>query len=168
MNNVILMLTPKTLRKGMKIGHLTLLYKTELKRNSVNTRICWRAQCSCGTRLTVPQNYLCRVKPKTHCGCQNKTDKTIYNQEYRIWLMMRKRCSDENHIAYKHYGGRGIKVCDAWWNWENGFTAFLKDVGARPSKGHSIDRINVDGNYEPGNVRWATAKEQAANKRPRK
>ena len=77
---------------------------------------------------------------------------------------MRVRCTDERHIAFKHYGGRGIKVCPQWLNAETGFEQFLKDMGPRPSQKLSLDRFpNNNGNYEPGNCRWATASEQRNN-----
>lgn len=74
---------------------------------------------------------------------------------------MKKRCRNKNDSAYKNYGGRGIGVCARWSIFEN----FLEDMGKRPSKKHSIDRFNNDGNYEPGNCRWATLTEQARNRR---
>lgn len=81
---------------------------------------------------------------------------------YSIWKGMHNRCTNANGKTYKHYGGRGIKVCDRW----KDLDAFAADVGPRPSLGHSIDRINNDGDYEPSNVRWATALEQVRNRRP--
>jgi hypothetical protein len=81
--------------------------------------------------------------------------------EYRSWRAMRDRCNCESHSEYKRYGARGIRVCERW----NDFTLFLADMGPKPTARHSIDRIDPDGNYEPSNCRWATAIEQARNKR---
>lgn len=71
----------------------------------------------------------------------------------------------EKAVSYKYYGARGIKVCDSWLDKEYGFLNFFRDMGKKPSKNHSIDRIDNDGNYEPNNCRWATTKEQRGNKR---
>jgi hypothetical protein len=85
-------------------------------------------------------------------------------REYKIWRGMKRRCERPNAENYARYGGRGIKVCERWQDFEN----FYADMGPRP-QGRSIDRFpNYDGNYEPGNCRWATAQEQAANRRPRR
>lgn len=81
--------------------------------------------------------------------------------EYRAWSGMRDRCNRKGNAAWRYYGGRGITVCERWQSFEN----FLQDMGLRPSRQHSIDRINTDGNYEPGNCRWATKKEQSNNSR---
>jgi hypothetical protein len=83
---------------------------------------------------------------------------------YRIHAGMKSRCYGKSDTKYKDYGGRGIKVCDRWLG-INGFNNFLKDMGDRPTSQHSIDRINNNGNYEPGNCRWATIHEQSSNKR---
>lgn len=81
--------------------------------------------------------------------------------EYKTWYSMIKRCSDKNRLDYKNYGGRGIKVCDKW---VSSFDLFFKDMGYRP-EGHSLDRIDNNGNYEPSNCRWATSKVQGRNTR---
>jgi hypothetical protein len=81
---------------------------------------------------------------------------------YTTWQGMKARCSNPRNGAFKSYGGRGIKVCERW---RNSFAAFLADMGPKPSSAHTLDRINNDGDYEPGNVRWATQAEQARNTR---
>lgn len=82
--------------------------------------------------------------------------------EYRPWWRMKGRCYDKNNNRYPLYGARGIRVCDRW---RKDFWQFLSDVGPRPSLAHSLDRIDTNGHYEPGNVRWATREEQQRNKR---
>ena len=82
--------------------------------------------------------------------------------EYVAWRHMKERCRCKKTSGFKNWGGRGIKVCDRW---ENSFEGFLEDVGRKPTSKHTLERIDNDGNYEPGNVRWATYKEQHMNKR---
>jgi len=97
--------------------------------------------------------------PKIKHGCARRGEMT---PEYSTWSLMIQRCEDPSSDRYGYYGGRGISVCPKW---RTSFAAFLEDVGPKPSPAHSLDRIDPNGNYEPGNVRWATKKEQARNRR---
>lgn len=83
--------------------------------------------------------------------------------EYQAWQNMRERCTNSGRKDYPYYGGRGIRVCEKW---DKSFSAFLAEVGRRPSPVHTIDRKETNGHYEPGNVRWATRAEQSRNRRP--
>lgn len=157
---------------GMQLGDLTIVKRVidNKKTKSPNLRKRVFVECTCGTSWTIPVYYLFRKQPEPlrHCGCKNKGLPTLRKLEYTSWYMMNVRCTDENHIAYHHYGGRGIKVCERW-SKDNpdGFKNFLEDVPPRPSKLFSLDRIDVNGMYEPGNVQWATAEDQVANQRHR-
>lgn len=119
-------------------------------------------RCDCGTEKEVALARL-RNGGTRSCGCLlgkcGGTHGKSGTAEYRTWLGIRARCSDKSD---HNYGGRVIRVCRRW---QDSFEAFLEDMGERPSDNHSIDRIDVNGNYEPGNCRWATAVEQCRNTR---
>ena len=127
----------------------------------------WLCLCRCGATTIISTRKL-RAGRKRSCGCIRKEQLVARNSshgatgtsEHTIWLLMRNRCSNPKNKRWARYGGRGIKVCPEW---QDDFSRFLADVGSRPSPLHSIDRINNDGNYEPGNVRWATKREQVRN-----
>lgn len=152
------------LTPGQLLGDLTLIKRVRSKRAGV-TR--WRVRCVCGVEQTVPQMYLIRPQyPKRNCGCKTYENANPYPTEKGIWHMMHRRCSNPTHVHYKMYGGIGISVCERWSNKsEEGFQNFISDLGPRPTKTHSLDRIDPYGNYEPSNCRWADKATQANNQK---
>ena len=149
---------------GKKFGKWTVI-KEGQKRGEKNR---WLCECECGRQsqcyvsdLTSGKSVACRSCGRASHGFSSPTigRKRVYN----IWIAMRQRCRNRNHKHFKYYGGRGIKVCQRW----DDFSNFLADMGRPPTKKHSIDRINNDGDYTPDNCRWATNAQQQANKRKR-
>lgn len=121
-------------------------------------------RCVCGKEKQVVTYNLLSGK-STSCGCaiQGQVSHGLSDtEEYQIWKAMKARCHNPNHKNYPDYGGRGIAVCRRW---KDSFPSFLEDMGKRPSPSHSIDRIDPNGDYEPGNCRWATQIEQTRNTR---
>lgn len=127
-------------------------------------------RCDCGREFMVRIDYLrngrskgCRQCSKgstTHGDCANGT----IASEYTVWHSMVSRCCRKENARFQYYGGRGIRVCDEW-RGRGGYDRFLAHVGRRPSAKHTLNRIDNDGNYEPGNVEWATRSEQNRNTR---
>ena len=149
-----------------KFGRLTVLGFVK----SVKEQHYWLVACDCGKEKLVSGANM-RSGLTQSCGCYRAElvkkaltkHGSVKNPGYFSWVNMKVRCKSQNYQGYKYYGGRGIKVCDRW----NLFSNFLLDMGKRP-KNTTLDRIDSDGNYEPGNCRWATHKQQANNKKKRK
>jgi len=129
----------------------------------------WICRCECGTERDVSVQSLLNGT-SVSCGCLRidlliqriTTHDQTDSPEWFAWQHIIQRCTNPNDPTWKNYGGRGISICPEW---RNDFSAFLAHVGKRPTAKYSIDRIDNDGNYEPGNVRWATIHEQATNTR---
>jgi hypothetical protein len=149
---------------GQKIGRWKVLFKAEKPNGVKRGGQHWLCECECGASEVIQAGKLnagrgvrgCRL-----CRTHRATIGSKQTPEYISWRGMKERCQNSNHSGYQLYGGRGISVCEQW---KISFQSFLDDMGLRPI-GHSLDRIDVNGNYEPINCRWADARTQARNTR---
>lgn len=143
---------------GLEFGRLTAL------RCVGNGR--WLCRCECGNEKLIYGGHL-RAGMTESCGCGPQVCRVTHNlshsPEYRAWDNARERCRNPNNRKFPIYGARGISVCERW---ANSFDNFIADMGRKPSPSHSLDRIDNNGNYEPGNCRWATGEQQNRNRRP--
>lgn len=149
---------------GKTFGNLTITsLRRREKMSPKRTNIFWNCVCDCGNEV-VRSHKVILCNPEASCGCVSTTINYhghSYSKTYKIWTGIVQRCTNEKDTNYHHYGGRGIGVCERW---NSSFENFLEDMGECP-EGHSIDRINVNGNYEKSNCRWATNEIQGFNKR---
>ena len=149
---------------GQRFGRLTVI---ERAKNTKNNKAQWLCECDCGNKKVVSAANL-KNGGTISCGCRSKEAKFIKHGKsndrlYKRWTAIKRRCYDKRCVNYKNYGGRGIKVCDEWLNSFQSFYDWSVANGFADSL--TLDRIDVNGNYEPNNCRWVTIEVQSNNRR---
>ncbi len=146
---------------GHRFGRLLVIRRGENRQK----KPAWLCRCDCGNEVEVRGSSLRRYKSTNSCGCISKSQggasKGPEAITYSSWISAVRRCHNPTDKDYPRYGAKGIKMCDAW---KDSFNNFLAYIGPRPSVSHTLDRINRHGDYEPGNVRWATITTQNRNR----
>ena len=147
---------------GKVFGKWTVLRVDSGRKNKY---IYWTCRCSCGTEKSIAGYSLTRGRSSSCRSCSHGTHRSTHTPEFSTWTGIKSRCLYPSAKGYSNYGGRGITICDEW---KDSFEKFREDMGPRPSPKHSIDRIDVNGNYTKENCRWVTRETQARNTRIRK